>query len=665
MHAPGDIRTARRPWLIALAVGAFVVGLAPLADGDLWWHLAAGREMVRTHAFLRTDPFSTGAAGRPWVDVHWLFQLAAYGVHGLGGLRAIVLAKCLLVAAGAAVLGVTVARAAGTRALALFAAAFVAALFAARALLLPRPVIATLLFLAVDFALLEAFRRDGRLAWLAPLPLLQVAWANVQALSIFGPFLVAAYALSAVAWRTFGARRWFPFGAELDPGVDGGRAARALLVVGALCVAACFATPYGARALALPFGLLGRFWPGAGNVYGANVAENVPPWVVERTAPGQFGHLGPYLALVAACLAAAPRIVLSRLAVVVALAALALAGNRNVLLLYWLATPIAVISVVPALRRWRVALRAKLREHKASLVAARWAPRGALAAVLLFASVAAARETSLAAPASWRAPVRSAEIVAARGGVGTIFAADQFGGYLIWTLGPEHRPFMDTRLVLRTPREFEEYLAVVDDPRLFDAWERDKGFAYVLLPVAYPDRYLSLIAHLYKSERWRLVFTDGGEALFARRTAPGEAALNSAWDLSSPAVVDRIGADLSRRFRGEPRLHEAARASLATLLLAVGTPAEAERVLGGLASPRAEALRARCRLAAGDLEGAERIAQATLERDPSDVASLDVLAVVAARRSESDRAREFLRRALDIDPYDVEAGHLLARSEGP
>src|SRR6516225_8577272 len=134
MGAPGDIRSKRRWWLIAVAVGAFVVGLAPLADGDLWWHLAAGREMVRTHAFLRTDPFSAGAAGRPWVDVHWLFQLAAYGVHALGGLRAIVLAKCLLVAAGALVLGATVARGAGTRALALFAAAFVAALFAARAL---------------------------------------------------------------------------------------------------------------------------------------------------------------------------------------------------------------------------------------------------------------------------------------------------------------------------------------------------------------------------------------------------------------------------------------------------------------------------------------------------------------------------------------------------
>jgi hypothetical protein len=663
MRAPSNIASARWPWLLALAVGAFIVGLAPLADGDLWWHLAAGREMVRTHAFLRTDPFSAGAAGRPWIDVHWLFQLGSYGVHALGGLRAIVLAKCLLVAAGALVLGVSVARTAGTRVLALFVPAFLAALFAARALLLPRPVIVTLLFLSVDLALLEAFRRDGRLAWLAPLPLLQVVWANVQALAMLGPVLVATYALALTAWRLAGGRRWFPFAPELGPGVDVARAQRALGAALALCVGACFVTPYGPRALALPFGLLARFWPGAGNVYGVNVAENVPPWVLERTAPGQFGHLGPYLALVAACLAAAPRLVLSRLAVVVALATLALAGNRNVLLLYWLATPIAVISVAPALRRLRVALR----RRRGSLLAARWAPRGALAALLLVASVAAARETSLAAPAPWRAPVQSAEIIAARGGTGSVFAADQFGGYLIWRLGPDHRPFMDTRLVLRTAREFEEYLAVVDDPSSFDAWERDKGFAYVLLPVAYPDRYLPLTAYLSQSDRWQLVFTDGGETLFARREVSdvGGDAVSESWNLRSPAVVDRILADLARRNGDEPRLREAARASLATLLLTVGSPAEAERVLAGLSSAAADALRARCRLAAGDLDGAEGIAKAALERDPADVASIDVLAVVAARRSESDRAREFLRRALDINPYDVEAGALLARSEGP
>jgi len=292
------------------------------------------------------------------------------------------------------------------------------------------------------------------------------------------------------------------------------------------------------------------------------------------------------------------------------------------------------------------------------------ASRLALVSVLTASGLAAARETSLAEPAPWRAPTESARVIAQRGAAGAIFAADQYGGFLMWRLGPDHKPYMDTRLVLRTRSEFEEYLAVVDEPRLFDVWEQDKDFAYVLLPVAYPDRYLPLIEHLYRSERWALVFTDGAETLFARRPiSVGEGGAEG-WELEAPAIVDRIGATLAYRFADNPRLLEAARAQLATLLLAIGAPEQAERSLIGLTMPLADALRARSRLMAGDLEGAARLADASLARDSSDVASLDVLAVVAARESDPNRARELLRRALEIDPYDVEAGKLLASWEG-
>src|SRR5689334_13576174 len=110
----------------ALAIGAFGAALTPAADGDLYWHLAAGREMWRTHALLTTDPFSVSAAGKPWPDVHWLFQLALYGVHSLGGLTALVLVKGLLVAVGALILLGAVER----RARPLFVLALVGGLFA-------------------------------------------------------------------------------------------------------------------------------------------------------------------------------------------------------------------------------------------------------------------------------------------------------------------------------------------------------------------------------------------------------------------------------------------------------------------------------------------------------------------------------------------------------
>jgi tetratricopeptide (TPR) repeat protein len=643
-----------------LAVGVFIVGLAPLSDGDLWWHLAAGRELARTHAFLAVDPFSSGAAGRPWVDVHWLFQLAAYGAFSLGGLTLLVIGKCLLLAAGALVLLAAVGRGAGPRARYVFVVSFLAALFAARALLLLRPVIPTLLFIALYFYVLERFRQERRPALLMALPLFQIVWANVQGLSMLGPALVGAYALAMMAWAALGQRRWFPFASEAPSGVDdvdvgAGRAARALLVASALCLGGCLVTPYGVRGLALPLELLSRLRPGVGNVYAANVAENVPPWMVERAAPGQFGHLDVYLGLVALALLAARKLVLSHALIVGALVALALASNRNVLLLYWLATPIVVMAAAPTLRRLRVVFR----RRRAPLIA-RWAGRVALAGVLIASVTAAAREPSLAEAAPWRAPTESARVIAERGGSGTILAADQFGGYLIWRLFPRFRPYIDTRLVLRTPQEFAEYLAVVDDPSRFDAWEEGHRFDYVLLPMAYPDRYQALVAHLYASERWTLIFTDGAETLFARR---GAAPVRQ-WDLSAPAVNDRILAELDGRFGGRPRLLEAARLQLATLDLAVGAVGAAKRVLAGMGGPNARALAARCLLDEGDLDGAQHAAETLLARDGHDIASLDVMAVVEARRGDSDRAVAFLRRALDVNPFDNEAQQILNRWEG-
>ena len=149
---------ARSPWVLAAAlfVGAAGAGYAASADGDIWWHLAAGREMVRTGALLRTDPFSIDAAGRSWPDVHWLFQLVSYGLYAMGGLAALVVAKCIVVGASALLLFFAEKRSRSEQVL--FVVLFLGALFAARDLLLVRPVIATLSFLSIFVFVLERHR---------------------------------------------------------------------------------------------------------------------------------------------------------------------------------------------------------------------------------------------------------------------------------------------------------------------------------------------------------------------------------------------------------------------------------------------------------------------------------------------------------------------------
>src|SRR5262249_35129660 len=159
-----------------------------------------------------------------------------------------------------------------------------------------------------------------------------------------GPALVLAYLLAALAGR-LGERRWFPFRPETPP-----RRPLALAFLG--CAAAAFVSPFGAAAALLPWELLLRIPPAGAHVFGPQVAENIPPFVLERTAPEQIGHFKWYLCALAASFAfTRGRLLLSRLLVVLALVVLALMANRNVLLLYWLGTPIAVMNVAPALQR--------------------------------------------------------------------------------------------------------------------------------------------------------------------------------------------------------------------------------------------------------------------------------------------------------------------------
>ncbi|HEX2871385.1 MAG TPA: hypothetical protein VHP33_09020 [Polyangiaceae bacterium] len=634
MTPSGNLPRLRTPLFAAvLAVAAGLTGVAPSADGDIWWHLAAGREMVARGSLLFTDPFSVSAAGRAWPDVHWLFQLAVYAVHQAWGLAGLVWVKCALLGAGACLLYFALAERRGSWARGVLVTTLVAGLFAARSLLLVRPVIGTLVMLAAFFFALERFRREGRVRYLVALPALQLLWANFQGLSALGPFMVGAYALGTLT--------------------DRARARQLLIALGCCLVATCL-TPFGLRGATLPAVLLGRLLPGQHQIFAQQVAENLPPFELERLSGGEFWHFKWCLVLLGfSLLAAGRRLLLSHALLLLGFTALALMSNRNVLLLYWVGAPLVAIQLAPTLRR----LAARFRRPG---LRAAWSLNAAVLAALLFVSAsAAARESTLSEPSAFRAPAGSTTTLAALPG-GDVFCADHHGGYLIWRLYPRFRPYIDTRLVLRSADEYAQYLRLADEPERFDAFQTRHRFGYVVLPVLFPERYQRLIAHLYASPNWKLLFTDGSEVLFGRRDLTGDVAEQP---LAQAGETERLLSELHERFADSPKVHDAARLSLATLHGALGQFAQAERALREVDAPEAKALQARLRFAAGDLATAERLAQERLRADQDDVGSLSLMAQVALRRGENAQGLGLLRRALDIRPFDEEATRLLAKLE--
>src|SRR5262245_43399695 len=63
----------------------FLLGVFPLKDTDFWWHLRTG-DWIRQNGRVPThDLYTFAAADHPWIDLHWIFQLALSWGYAHGG----------------------------------------------------------------------------------------------------------------------------------------------------------------------------------------------------------------------------------------------------------------------------------------------------------------------------------------------------------------------------------------------------------------------------------------------------------------------------------------------------------------------------------------------------------------------------------------------------
>lgn len=70
---------------ILIGICAFVLGMKQLREPDIWWQLLSGRWMLEHGAITRTDVFSYTMAGKPWINVKWLYEVfIALVEKGLG-----------------------------------------------------------------------------------------------------------------------------------------------------------------------------------------------------------------------------------------------------------------------------------------------------------------------------------------------------------------------------------------------------------------------------------------------------------------------------------------------------------------------------------------------------------------------------------------------------
>ena len=467
--------------LLALAILAASLALVPMDESDLFFRLAAGREILAHRAIPAQNLFSFTAPAFPDLDASWLFEVGAALLFRAGGFPGIVVAKALVVAAIAAAAFVLCRRrGAGPVASAL---AVAAALAVMQERLVERPhifsfagEIGLLLFLA-------RFRHHARTA--AALLAGMILWANLHAGVFVAPLLLAAFALGAVADRR---------------GLQAGPAA----VLACLSVGAMLVTPLGVgifRYLALHLSIP-RLHP------------------VDEFRAVAVQSDGPLLAYAAAVAVAAviawwSGAGMRRVLPTLALGALAAHTIRFGADFALCAAPLLAVaaSVVAArlARRWGGRLPAGLR-GATPLV-------GAAALLLGFAlgpRLAAARQGQPFIDIGLERsslPLEAIQFVEENGLRDRMYNDFEIGSYLAFEGYPRYRVFIDPRLPAYPPA-LHQLLGRADLPR--DEWDRAMeryGVESALLAYAGLNRRVSW----WDPARWALVYRQHDARVFVRR----------------------------------------------------------------------------------------------------------------------------------------------------
>jgi hypothetical protein len=476
------------------AVFYYVRGFS--VDPDLWWHIKVGQNILATHRWPTTDPFSFTVAGQPWLAYEWLGDVLLGATERAAGLLGLV---ALLIVLGSAVIlalySFTTLRSGNSKSG--FLATALLCLLAVPSFNL-RPQMLGYLFVILVLIVLERFRR-GRPRGLWFLPPIFLVWINTHGSWIIGLgiiFVVWAGGLMDFHLGSIEAKRWSP--AERTR----------LELIFLLCLAAIPFTPYGSRLAAYPF-MVASSLP----VNVSNILEWQP--MPFNIVIGKL-FLAAVIAFFVAQLAYRFTWQLGELVLVLGGIIMACLHVRFLMLFVPFFAPLFATVVARWLPRYD-----RAKEHyvlNAGLMALVVA-----AVVWYFPTRADLREA-----VTRRFPVRAVEYLQQHPVSGPMYNSYGYGGYLVWSRWPEHKVFIDGRGDLyEIGGALTDYLEIGNlKPAAFTLL-RAYGIQSCLI-----DRQASLATALDALPEWRTLYSDDVSVLFVRRDSAVSPDVTSAQNAS-------------------------------------------------------------------------------------------------------------------------------------
>jgi len=550
-HSPFPRLHIRDVAVFGALMSVFALALKPVVDNDLFWHLATGRYIWATGHIPLSDPFSWTVPGCRWIAHEWLTELWLYPLYTHGGYGALMLAFAAIITAAFALTYGTARSLGATRpwavAITLLAAVACAHTWGVR------PQMVSMAFMALTLRLLlpgpkvttARARPEGRPAAIhGPVPAmtlqavigslgtpvrhalrrlralpgvwllipLMALWANMHGGFIFGLALIGAFAAGESAWAIWCAL-------NNDAEVTYARAVR-LWQVFAFGTAACLLTPNGLAGLIYPFSYLGD------NASTRYISE----WVSPDFHKFQYHFFEALLlALVVglAGLARRPAVVpglrrvpyLTQALLLVAFTHLALDSVRNINLFSVIVAPFIAAYLSGS---WRNLVEVMSRPRRAPATATPLPPvRAALnfgLAAFIVAAVLIARAPDLTYARNVAAqarifPTRAVSYIKAHRIPGPLLNSYDWGGYLIWTLYPRLRVYVDGRPDMYGDRFMDAFIRTWQAQPGWQQTLRERGVVSVLVEPT------SGLAHaLAGTPGWRLIYHDSVAVLYERAT---------------------------------------------------------------------------------------------------------------------------------------------------
>lgn len=550
----------RHPWVFPLGAAcviSFVFGLRLIADNNIGFHLHGGSWILEHLKFPDRDTYTYTVSDHRYVDLHWLFQVVAYGIHRFFGFPGLSVTNALLTAALTLLLGLRMRLTGSGPGIAGWVLLFSIVIMSLRYLMRPENV--TYVYLALLCLVLDRYLSRAalpaqpaaqgtasgsptagvlRLLW--PVPLIHLLWVNTQGLFMLGLIVTGVY--------------WL--GASLRARRPDRRLGGALLTA----TAACLLNPYFLEGFLFPLQLLSR--SDGSNVFAKHILELQPIWGFAAFLEDKILY-GFAAVLLAALIFTWRGRSLHEFLLPGIFLPLALSAGRNVPLFVVVSAPILAVALTEAGRRFQPALSLRfsgLPRHVRALAPALF---GGACLLLGARIVTNAYYTNPGPGAEFRFgagldrslhPVAAGEFLLEHGLDGRVLNTSNIGGWLGWVL--PQPVFIDGRLEVMREKLFQEEV---------DSW-RAGGLAPLLekyrpdlIVFDYQSASRAWLPQLRDRDDWRLIHVDDLVAIFARQGyAPGVPALDPdllprAWGVGVPPDEARVRRILERPVPGRMR----------------------------------------------------------------------------------------------------------------